>query len=264
MNIMKPDRTLKVLLLKRTNQREKQLRGFLSRIGDNKRSWEIIIASNASEVEDLDSGSFAALILYDWMIEPKTENILVQVRKRHALLPVLVVGSGSDEEIRIAAFEAGADNYVHADFSDQEMLAKLNRLIVRSEAGAPSIQFQGLQVWPNSQIAFRDGSPIKLSLTEMALLKCLAEFSPRPVDRKTLLSRVFQLNFDPGTNIVEVHVHRLRQKIDKGYAENLVNTVRGRGYMLGKPSSVDDIRPAKLQNGYSASSERRGRNFLSS
>ena len=112
-------------------------------------------------------------------------------------------------------------------------MACLNRLLKRYEASQPLMCIADLQVWTESRVVIRSGNPIKLSSKEMDVLLCLAAYKPNPVSRMKLLREVFGLSFEPGTNVVEVHIHRLRQKIDHGHARQLLNTVRGSGYVLG-------------------------------
>ena len=177
--------------------------------------------------------SVSALIFCEWGLKKEYSDFLSQFRKLFPNIPVLVIGWSDDEDSRVAAFEAGADNYLHCTFSEREFVAKLNRLMHRTESKSPSILIEDLQIWSESRVAFRAGSPIKLSSKELEVLLFLAANKSNPVSRKELLKEVFGLPFEPGTNLVEVNIHRLRQKIDNGHSRKLLNTIRGSGYVLG-------------------------------
>ena len=227
-----------LILVPNTIQSRSKAQGLSDLIGSSVVNCKILTVNDPRAMITVDFNEYSALIFSDWASDANGVNSLMEVRERYLHLPILVVGCNDSETVRVAAFEAGADNFVDSNFNSREVIAKLGRLLERRDSRRPSIEVWDLQVWPDSQIAFRSGVPVKLSATELAILNCLAVYAPAPVDRRTLLTDVFGLDFDPGTNIVEVHVHRLRQKIDAGQQERLVNTVRGRGYTLGRSESA--------------------------
>ncbi len=177
--------------------------------------------------------SVSVLIFCEWEPLKEYSDFLSGFRKSFPDIPVLVIGSSNDEAGRVAAFEAGADNYLVSSYSEREFVAKLNRLMRRAESKTPSISIADLQIWSESRVAFRAGTPINLSSKELEVLLFLAANKSHPVSRSRLLKEVFGLSFEPGTNLVEVNIHRLRQKIDNGHSRKLLNTVRGSGYVLG-------------------------------
>lgn len=181
----------------------------------------------------IESSNISALIICDWEPDGERLRFLSRLRKMAPDLPILVIGSTDIDDDRVAAFETGADNYLSASFSEREIKAKLDRLLRRRDEYRPSLRISDLQVWSESHVVFRDGIPIKLSAKEMEILMCLAASRSRPVSRSQLLRDVFGLPFETGTNVVEVHIHRLRQKIDRGHGRKLLKTVRGQGYVLG-------------------------------
>ncbi|SFN44485.1 Transcriptional regulatory protein, C terminal [Roseovarius lutimaris] len=177
--------------------------------------------------------SLVGIVAYDFNCSSPAQAKLAGLRIAHPQLPILVVGRSGDDDVRVAAFEAGADNFLPANCNRLELAIKIRRLGLMRNSHPPAITIDDLQIWPSTRFVARGGVPIKLSDKEMGILSCLAAAAPNVVDRATLLKEVFKLNFDPGTNNVEVHVHRLRQKIDKGYAVRLINTARNVGYFLG-------------------------------
>lgn len=183
--------------------------------------------------EKVRTGKLSALILCCWKPDIDGIELLTYVRNNLPSLPILVAGKTQCTESRIKAFEAGADNYIMPPYSEREIIARMNRLLKRQEHSDDAISIHDLKVWTSAGVAFRAGRPIKLSSKEMEMLLYLASNRSNPVSRMQILKDVFGLTFEPGTNIVEVHIHRLRQKIDHGHQRRLLNTVRGIGYVLG-------------------------------
>ncbi len=183
--------------------------------------------------EKLKEMSFSALILCRWQATTEGVELLSYARKLAPDLPILVVGCAERKHDSVAAYECGADNYFEFPCIGNAVAARLRRLLGRRAASQNSVSVSDLQIWADAGIAFRSGKPIKLSSKEKELLLYLVAHRSRPVTRAELLENVFGLSFEPGTNVVEVHIHRLRRKIDGGHTERLLNTIRGSGYVLG-------------------------------
>lgn len=142
-----------------------------------------------------------------------------------------------DPSMRAAAFDDGADEVVGPWMDVDEAAARIIRLIERSRArnrasGDAHIHCGDLTIGLIDRAVARSGRPIDLLAREYALLLCLARRPGRTVSRMELLRDVWRLDFDPGTNRVEVHMSRLRAKIDRGFPRPLLHTVKGRGYAL--------------------------------
>jgi two-component system, OmpR family, response regulator len=127
------------------------------------------------------------------------------------------------------ALDAGADDAVLLPASVEEIAA---RLAARLRAGAAAIRVGELRIDPVERRVTRADRPIALLPREYALLTCLAEQPGRCVGRAELLRKVWKLGFDPGTNVIEVHVSRLRAKLDRGFDAPMLLTEKGRGYLL--------------------------------
>lgn len=149
-----------------------------------------------------------------------------------------------DPAVRAAAFDNGADEVVGPWMDVAEAVARIGRLIERSGQQSRAsddahIHCGDLSIGLIDRAVARGGRPIALLAREYAVLLCLARRRDRAVSRKELLREVWRLDFDPGTNRVEVHMSRLRAKVDQGFARPLLHTVKGRGYALCV--SVDGI-----------------------
>lgn len=177
--------------------------------------------------------SGAMLILLGWRAGARQMKFLLYFRQQAPYTPVLVIGISGDNAVRAKAFECGADNYLSPAFSKGELEAKIRRLQKLVPLGAlrrPPIAVGPLQIWPDSLVVLQNGDKVRLSRREFSMLLRLARSSPRPVSKATLEREVLGLNHQPGTNVVAVHVHRLRKKICAGGSH--LKTVPGAGYKL--------------------------------
>jgi len=137
---------------------------------------------------------------------------------------------------RVDGLEAGADDYLTKPFALAELLARVNALGRRLERKGAEVQTV-LRVGPleadlMTQTVRRAGQPIDLQPQEFRLLEYLMRHAGQVVTRAMLLENTWQLHFDPGTNIVESHMSRLRAKLNRGFETSLIQTVRGAGYVL--------------------------------
>jgi two-component system OmpR family response regulator len=145
--------------------------------------------------------------------------------------PVLLLTALGSEEDRVQGLNAGADDYLVKPFSMAELAARIAAL-ARRTAGPAEISIAGLVLDRLDRRVRRDDSVIDLQPREFQLLEYLMLEAPRVVTRTMLLEHVWHFHFDPGTNIVESHISRLRTKIDRGGDPPLILTIRGEGYAI--------------------------------
>ncbi|MEA4856235.1 MAG: response regulator transcription factor [Solidesulfovibrio sp.] len=148
--------------------------------------------------------------------------------------PVLILSALGDVDDRVKGLRAGGDDYLVKPYAFAELLARLEALLRRGRADAPdtTLKLADLEMDLVARTVRRAGRPIELKPKEFALLEYLMRHAGHVVTRTMLLENVWDYSFDPQTNVIDVHISRLRQKIDKGHDKALLATIRGAGYSL--------------------------------
>jgi two-component system OmpR family response regulator len=178
------------------------------------------------------------LIIVDRMLPGLDGLTLVKnLRSHNVQTPVLFLTTMDDLDARVEGLNAGGDDYLTKPFAMPELLARANAIIRRThaagEAGVPTqLRAGDLEMDLLSRSVTRDGREIELQQQEFKLLEYLLLNAGRVVTRKMLLENVWSLTFDPGTNVVESHMSRLRSKVDRGFGCELIHTIRGSGYVV--------------------------------
>jgi len=161
-------------------------------------------------------------------------SLIDELRKRQVTTPVLILSARRSVDDRVRGLQAGGDDYLTKPFAFAELLARVQALLRRStRAGEPTtLTFDDLQMDLLSRRVTRRGAAIELRPREFALLEYLMRNAGRVVSKTMILSHVFEYQFDPQTNVVDVLVSRLRDKLDRPFDRKLLHTVRGVGYVL--------------------------------
>jgi two-component system OmpR family response regulator len=164
-------------------------------------------------------------------------DVLRELRSRHRSTPVLVLSARSAVEDRVQGLDLGADDYLAKPFSFQELLARL-RAITRRPAVEPATVLSAgdLTVDTVRHEARRAGQLLDLTAKEFSLLEYLTRRKGVVLTRAMILDHVWDLDYDGGSNLVEVYVNYLRKKVDAGHDLKLIQTVRGSGYVLREPA----------------------------
>jgi DNA-binding response OmpR family regulator len=178
---------------------------------------------------------FDAIIL-DIML-PGMNGIQVckELRKAGNNVPVLMLTALSSTENIITGLDSGADDYLVKPFKFAELEARIRSLVRRSKSMVPTrntINVAGLEVDTISKVASRDGNPIALTATEYRLLEYFIQNQNAVLSRIQILEHVWDIDFNMGTNVVDVYINYLRKKIDHGYPVKLIHTVFGMGYIF--------------------------------
>src|SRR5262245_10045377 len=164
-------------------------------------------------------------------------QVLRDVRSRKPELPVLILTAKDSLDERVAGLDSGADDYMGKPFALAELSARIRALLRRGKAHEVRLRIADLEIDIVRRRVTRGGRPIDLKPKEYALLEYLMRNSDRPMTRSLIIEHVWNIHFDSISNVVEVHINSLRNKIDRGADLPLIHTVRGVGYMLtDKPS----------------------------
>lgn len=181
------------------------------------------------------------LLVLDRML-PKMDGLtlLGTLRKTQNQVPVIMLTALGLIEQKVEGLTAGADDYLTKPFAFSELLARIQAISRRgnSEVSTTSIKIADLEIDLLAHTVIRAGQTIDLQSREFRLLKFLAEHCNQVVTRTMLLENVWDYHFDPQTNVIDVHVSRLRGKIDKHFDPPLIHTIRGSGYMLRGDASL--------------------------
>ena len=175
------------------------------------------------------------LVVTDRML-PRVDGleIIQQMRHKGIATPVLVLSALGTVDDRIRGLKAGGDDYLTKPFALAELLARIEALVRRHPAAAPAarLKVEDLELDLLARRVTRAGRELDLTARELKLLEYLMRRAGQVVTRTMLLEGVWDLHFDPQSNLIDVHISRLRQAIDRGSDQPLIHTVRGTGYVL--------------------------------
>jgi DNA-binding response OmpR family regulator len=172
-------------------------------------------------------------VLLDLMLPGRSGfQVLRDIRARKAALPVLILTARDALEERVAGLDAGADDYMTKPFALAEVSARLRALLRRGAPRESVLRVADLEMDTIRRKVRRAGTTIDLKPKEYALLEILLRNADRPLTNALIIEHVWDIHFDSISNVVEVHINSLRNKIDKGFAVPLIHTIRGVGYVL--------------------------------
>jgi two-component system OmpR family response regulator len=211
------------------------------RTGLEEAGYSVTHADQADQALKLALAQQWDIMVVDRMLPHEQDglDIIKAVRLASIQTPVLVLSALASLDDRVRGLREGGDDYLTKPFALPELLARLEALIRRANPSANTtvdsrqLKLADLTLDLLSRKAERAGQPITLQPREFKLLEYLVRNQGQVVTRKMLLESVWDFHFDPGTNVIDVQVSRLRNKIDKGHNTPLVHTVRGVGYRFG-------------------------------
>jgi two-component system copper resistance phosphate regulon response regulator CusR len=162
-------------------------------------------------------------------------DLIQRCREHGSTAPVLILSARRSVTERVQGLEHGGDDYLTKPFALAELLARLRNLLRRAAPPQTELlQFRigNLHLDLVRREAYRNGTTLRLTPQEFVLLEYLCRNAGRVVTRSMILDHVWQMRIDPGTNVVDVHIYRLRTKVDKDSDQPLIHTIRGVGYVL--------------------------------
>jgi len=223
----------RILVIEDDAETATQIVGFLTT-----RGYEADLAVNGTEGLRLGESAQHAVITIDRML-PGMDGLAIIRRLREAgvTTPALIISALGEVDDRVRGLRAGGDDYLVKPFAFREMLARVDALARRSATLVKETMLRvgDLEIDLLARVARRRGRAIELLPREFRLLAYLARNTGQVVSRTMLLHHVWDLHFDPTTNVIDVYVGRVRRKIDNDQAYPLIHTVRGVGFCLRAP-----------------------------
>lgn len=199
--------------------------------------FEVDVVHDGNDaVAALGAGSFEAVVL-DVMLPGRDGLAVVRhARESGNKTPVLLLSARGSVEERVEGLNAGADDYLPKPYANQELIARVRALLRRgSEARDVTLRVADLSLDTTTRIARRGERKIELTNREFRLLEYLMRSAGRICGRMMIIEKVWEYNFDPGTNVVDVYIRKLREKIEVAGEAKLLHSVRGSGYMIKEP-----------------------------
>ncbi len=185
--------------------------------------------------EKILNGNFDVIIL-DIMLPGKDGNeILKNIREKGNDTPVIMLTAKDQITDKIDSFESGCDDYITKPFSFEELLLRIKAILKRKGVGDEKevmLTFSDLKLDLIKRKAYRNDKEVELTTKEFALLELLMKNPNKVLTRNDITKEVWEYDFDTLTNIIDVYINHLRNKIDKGFDKRLIHTIRGVGYIL--------------------------------
>ncbi len=227
------ERALKILLV----EDEKKTASYLHK-GLSESGFVVDIAERGDDGLYLALRSDYDLIILDVMLPGRDGwSVLRELRRSGKQVPVLFLTARDTVEDRVKGLEGGADDYLVKPFAYAELLARVHTLLRRSPTRQPeTLRIRDLEIDFLQHRAARGGRRLDLTPKEFSLLSFLARRKGEVLTRTVIASQVWDMNFDSHTNVVDVHMRRLRAKVDDPFEQKLIHTVRGVGYVLKEES----------------------------
>ncbi|HWY38318.1 MAG TPA: response regulator transcription factor [Bacteroidia bacterium] len=215
---------------------EQKVAAFICK-GLEEHGYKVTTANTGSMAKNLLKGEAFDLLILDVML-PDTNGIELcrQVRLTDTDTPILMLTALDQIQNKVSGLKAGADDYLVKPFHFSELLARIEALLRRKTANAKTEEhefvFDDLKLDTWSNIVERAGVPITLTAKEYTLLELFMRHPNKILSREYIAEQVWKIDFDTGTNFIDVYINYLRKKIEKGFENKLIHTVIGMGYIL--------------------------------
>jgi two-component system OmpR family response regulator len=196
---------------------------------------EVVKAADGEEgLAEARKGGFDVMIVDRMMPKMDGVTLVAQLRREGDGTPVLFLSALGEVGDRVTGLQAGGDDYLVKPYAFAELIARVEALARRRETGsvATVLKVGDLEMDLIGRTVHRQGREIDLQPREFQLLEFMMRHAGQSVTRTMLLEKVWEYHFDPQTNVIDVHISRLRSKIDKGFDRPMLQTVRGAGYRL--------------------------------
>jgi two-component system, OmpR family, copper resistance phosphate regulon response regulator CusR len=199
-------------------------------------NFEAEVVETGSDAKQVfDENSFDLIILDIGLPDMSGLEVCEYIRQKNTKIPILMLTALGTVADKLSGFEVGTDDYMVKPFDFMELLVRVKALLKRTteiEQPSEKLHEADLELDLKEKVARRDGRVVELTAKEFSLLEYLMLNKGRVVSKVDIAEKVWDINFDTGTNFIEVYVNYLRNKIDKGFSNKLIHTIVGMGYML--------------------------------
>lgn len=211
--------------------------------GLRERSYAVDVAGDGETALYQTEINFYDIIILDVMLPGRDGfEVCRELRERGAKTPVLMLTARDAVDDRVEGLDSGADDYLIKPFDFKELLARVRALLRRAQELRPAVlRVADLTLNTASHTASRAGKRVELTAKEYALLEYFALHPGRLLGREEIAEHVWDENFDPMSNVIDVYVRRLRKKVDEGFDRPLIHTRRGSGYILSAQGVDEDV-----------------------
>ena len=212
---------------------EQKVANFIKR-GLKEEGYSVDVACDGEEGYLLAKDNEYDVIILDIML-PKMDGITFckKLREEKIFTPIIMLTAKDSVKDKVVGLDSGANDYLTKPFSFEELLARIRVLLRKDQTATPTkLQVDDLVLDLLTHKVSRAGKEISLTNKEYALLEYLMRNAGSIVTRTMISEHVWDINFDTFTNVIDVYINYLRNKIDKGYKKKLIHTIRGRGYMI--------------------------------
>ncbi|HQF41290.1 MAG TPA: response regulator transcription factor [Ignavibacteriaceae bacterium] len=212
---------------------EKKVASFIKK-GLEEEYYSVDAAFDGKEGLKLALNEEYDLIILDLMLPYKDGiSILKEIRNEKIFTPVLILTARDTVQDKVKGLDTGADDYLSKPFSFEELLARIRALLRRNSLEKNNyLQAGDLKLDIENHKIFRNDVEIILTPKEFAVLEYLLRNKNRVISRTKLSEHIYEFHFDPETNVIDVFINKLRNKVDKGFEKQIIQTVRGVGYLI--------------------------------
>ena len=220
---------------------ESRVAGFIAK-GLREQAYAVDIASDGEQALYQAAVNQYDIVILDVMLPVKDgHTVCRELRASGFRTPILMLTARGSVDDRVEGLDSGADDYLAKPFDFKELLARLRALLRRTAGLRPAVaQVADLTLDTASHAVTRAGKPVSLTAKEYALIEFLVLNEVRVVGREQIGQHVWDENFDPFSNVIDVYIKRLRSKLDTGFSRRLIHTRKGEGYILSAEPEVND------------------------
>jgi DNA-binding response OmpR family regulator len=214
---------------------ESKVAAFISKGLEENGYTTTVVSDGASAKRKIDLQSFDVIIMDVMLPDMSGIELCRQLRKTGVNIPILILTALDNVNNKVKGLQAGADDYLVKPFHFSELLARIEALLrrfKRSQTDDQFICFSDLSLDTWSKVAEREGVQITLTAKEYTLLELFMRHPNKTLSREYIAEKVWSIDFDTGTNFIDVYVNYLRKKIEKGFRSKLIHTIIGMGYIL--------------------------------